>query len=171
MNSASSLGGPYVLVQDDRMNDWVRGIGPDPDPKRGLYGRVCKGGSLIERFDFEGSEVLRISDEPSDLLWRSLFDGGLVVQWVAAESEEDLIRFAETVAAREVWDESCVLRIRSSSVTIMDALGRPGDGEAKIVERLEPGDYQVDACLAEDDDNEALIVRLRRTSSLEVPAE
>ena len=66
------------------LDKWVESMGGVPDPEIGLYGEVCSEQSLMHVIRFEGAEIVRLAEEPSDLFWLPSELGGIVVQWMGA---------------------------------------------------------------------------------------
>ncbi len=162
MQKATSFGGPFVLLPARLVDDWADAVQSDPNPDSGQYGAFCDGDSLIKVFPFHDAETVRLGQEPSELFWLPALDGGLLIQWIGADSLEALIAFAQSVAARDSWDEAIVFNTTEPEMVIMDSCGFDGDDQPKIQFELKPGQHLVQATYAEDSSTMAAVFRLRR---------
>jgi hypothetical protein len=162
MNTATSFGGPFVLLPLDLTGEWSEAIGDSPEPSSGLYGEVCGEASLMHTISFGGAQVLRVAEEPSDLFWEPSDSGGLIIQWIGADSIEQLVDFGRRVTERAVWQEQVEFDVSHAAMRIMDSCGFDDDGQPKIDLQLTPGKYLVEAVYAEDADTMATIFRLTR---------
>ena len=95
MQTATSFGGPFVVLPRRLVSAWVTGIGDRPEQDRGLYGKVCGPHSHMHVIHFHGTDVLRVAEDPGDLYWVPRDGGGLIVQWIAADSLGELIEFGK----------------------------------------------------------------------------
>lgn len=111
---------------------------------------------------FQGVSVVRIADEPGDLFWIPTDRGGLVLQWVGADSLDDLAGFGQKVAAADDWQETLDFTITDPELRIMDSCGFDGDDQPKIDFRVAPGEYRLTARYVEDDDTKATVFRLTK---------
>lgn len=162
METATSFGGPFVLLPKRLAGEWSKAIGDNPEPESGLYGEVCDSQDFMHLISFEGVTVVRIAEDPSDLFWIPTDRGGLVLQWVGADSLDDLIAFGEKVVATNEWQETLEFTIADSELRIMDSCGFDGDDQPKIDFSIDPGKYQISATYAEDDHTMATVFRLTR---------
>ena len=162
MKTATSFGGPFVFIPIDLIDDWVNAMGEAPDSERGLYGKVCGHNSYMHSIPFGGTEVLRIAEDPSDLFWIPREDGGLIIQWIAAESLGDLIAHGEAVAESNQWEEVLSFEVANSRMCIMDSCGFDGDDQPKIDIDLSPGIYEVCATHNEGENTWATVFRVAK---------
>jgi hypothetical protein len=160
METATSFGGPFILIPKRLAGEWSKAIGDSPDPDYGLYGEVCQGEELMHLISFHGVTVVRIAVEPSDLFWVPADQGGLIVQWVGADSLDDLVAFGQKVAASNEWQEMIEFTVLDPDVFIMDSCGFDGDGQPKIDVSVVPGEYEISAKYAEDEKTMASVYRL-----------
>ncbi|MCW1884506.1 immunity 21 family protein [Luteolibacter flavescens] len=167
MKTATSFGGPFILLPHRLAGEWSEALGDRPDTDQGLYGEVCKGTgtSFMSLIPFRGIEVLRISDVPHDLNWVPFHTGGLVIQCDFADSLEQLLDFVAAVAETEIWEERLEMNLDDTAIRIMDSCGFDGDGQPKIDVFLKPGKYRVEAGYAESETVGATIFRLSRLDS------
>jgi len=108
MKTATSFGGPYVLLPKRLFFDWIEAMGDDPNVDSGLYGEVCnspKSSAYAHIVQFLGADVVKVFEMPDDIFWIPLEYGGLLVQWIAADSLENLVDFALETATENEWDE------------------------------------------------------------------
>ncbi|BCX48543.1 conserved hypothetical protein [Haloferula helveola] len=169
METATSFGGPFILLPKKLADEWSKAIGDDPRPDSGLYGEVCQFGSFMHPISFGGVTVVRIGDEPSDLFWVPSNDGGLILQWVGADSLDDLVSFGQRVADGDDWQETLELTLSEGEIRIMDSCGFEGDNQPKIDASLSPGKYRIDAAYAEDENTMATVFRLTKNEQANKP--
>jgi len=169
METAKSLGGQFVLLPSRLAGEWSKAIGDNPEPDSGLYGEVCESKDFMHLISFQGVSVVRIADEPSDLFWIPTDRGGLVLQWVGADSLDDLVAFGEKIAAADEWQETLDFTITDPELRIMDSCGFDGDDQPKIAILVEPGEYQIAATYAEDENTMATVFRLTKKDQANKP--
>ena len=162
METATSFGGPFILLPKCLADEWSEAMGDSPEPDSGLYGEVCRSGDFMHLIPFHGVTVVRIAELPSDLFWIPADRGGLIVQWVGADSLDDLVAFGRKVAAENEWQESLQFTVADQQIRIMDSCGFDGDGQPKIDIAIDPGVYQINAAYAEDDCTMATVFRLTK---------
>ena len=109
---------------------------------------------------FQGVSVVRIAEEPSDLFWIPAERGGLLLQWGGAETLEELVAFGQKVAEANNWQETLDFTIANAELRIMDSCGFDGDNQPKIDFMIDPGEYQIRATYAEDDDAMVTVFQL-----------
>lgn len=112
---------------------------------------------------FQGTQILRVAEMPDDLFWILSDSGGLIIQWVGADSLEQLVDFGRKVAEANAWQESLEFDVEDAAIRIMDSCGFEGDGQPKIDVQLAPGRYQVEAAYAENENTMATLFRLTQT--------
>ena len=162
METATSFGGPYILLPKSLAGEWSLAMGDSPDPDSGLYGEVCQFGSFMHLISFHGVTIVRIAEDPSDLFWIPTDQGGLIVQWLGADSLEDLLAFGQKIAAANEWQDVLEFTVSDADIRIMDSCGFDGDDQPKIDISIPPGEYQIDAAYAEDDATMATVFRLSK---------
>ncbi len=162
MDTATSFGGPFVLLPLELTGEWSEAIGDSPEPDSGLYGEVCGVASLMHMISFHGVQVLRVAEEPGDLFWQPSDSGGLIIQWVGADSISQLLDFGLRVSERAEWQEQVEFDVSRAAMRIMDSCGFDDDGQPKIDFQLKQGKYLVEAVYAEDSDTMATIFQLTR---------
>ena len=149
METATSYGGPFVVLPRSLIAAWVEGIGDRPTPDSGLYGKACGTPGLMHVVPFQGTDVLRIGEDPGDLFWVELPNGGIVIQWIAADSLDELIQFGREVVDRNKWLEELVVEIPEDGIQILDSCGFEGDDQPKIQASVSAGTFQVQATFEE----------------------
>ncbi|MEJ6579276.1 MAG: Imm21 family immunity protein [Akkermansiaceae bacterium] len=167
LKAATSFGGPFVILPRSLTSAWAQEIGDSPTPDEGLYEQVCHVGSLsfMRAIPFQGIEVISIAEQPDDIFWVPQPSGGLIIQWIAADSLEGLIVFSRQAADRRIhWQETLEFEIVESEIRIMDSCGFETDDQPKIDVTLAPGRYQINAAYEEDDDNMAMIFKISLVS-------
>ncbi len=162
VKTATSFGGPFILLPMRLADEWSKAIGDTPEPESGLYGEVCGSEGFMHLISFQGSTVVRIAEEPSDLVWIFTDRGGLILQWVGADSLDDLVAFGQKIAAANEWQETLDFTIADPELRIMDSCGFDGDDQPKIDFSIDPGEYQINATYAEDSDTMATVFRLTK---------
>ena len=162
MNQATSFGGPFVLMPKRLLDKWVESMGGVPDPEIGLYGEVCSEQSLMHVIRFEGAEIVRLAEEPSDLFWLPSELGGIVVQWMGADSAEQLLAYGEKIADEAKWDEELEFEVKESDLVLMDSCGFEGDGQPKIEISLSAGSYKIEAVYSESETVADTVFRIRK---------
>ncbi|MFC0018330.1 Imm21 family immunity protein [Roseibacillus persicicus] len=161
MESATSFGGPFVLLPSDLFSEWVVSIGDKPEPDSGLYGEVCGTNSHMHRIRFKDRDVLRIGEDPGDLYWLPNSSGGLIIQWIAADSLEQLLEFGRFVAEQDSWTEELDIEVVSTSWRLMDSCGFDDDEQPKVDLVLERGLYRVSATYQQNDSTMATVYQLK----------
>lgn len=162
MNTATSFGGPFVLLPLELAAEWSESIGDSPEPSSGLYGEVCGVSSLMHTISFHGVQVLRVAEEPSDIFWDPSDSGGLIIQWIGADSLEQLVEFGRKISDQAEWQERVDFDVVHAAMRLMDSCGFDEDGQPKIDIQLAPGKYLVEAAYAEDEDTMATVFRLTK---------
>ena len=162
METATSIGGPFILLPKKLADDWSKAIGDNPEPDSGLYGEVCVSEGFMHLISFQGMTAVRIAEEPSDLFWIPTDRGGLILQWVGADSLDDLVAFGQKVAATSDWQETLAFTIFDPEQRIMDSCGFRGDDQLKIDLSIAPGEYQISATYAEDENTMATVFQLTK---------
>jgi len=167
METATSFGGPFAVLPKSLVASWIEGIGDQPTPDSGLYGKACGTPGLMHVVPFHGTDVLRIGEDPGDLFWVQLPNGGVVIQWIAADLLKDLIQFGREVASRDKWMEELVVEIPEGEIQIMDSCGFEGDDQPKIRASVSPGDYKVQATHEDGDWTMATIFKFTKIENHE----
>lgn len=162
METATNFGGPYVLLPKRLAREWSMAIGDDPVPESGLYGEVCWSQDFMHLISFQGVTVVRIADDPCDLFLIPNDRGWLVLQWVAADSLDDLVAFGQKVVSADEWQETLEFTITDRELRIMDSCGFDGDDQPKIDFLVDPGEYQISATYAEDENTMATVFQLTK---------
>jgi hypothetical protein len=162
MKTATSFGGPFILLPKKLAGEWSKALGDSPEPDSGLYGEVCRSEDFMHLISFQGVTLVRIAEVPSDLFWIPTDQGGLIVQWVGADSIDDLVAFGQKIAASNEWQERLEFTVLDREIRIMDSCGFDGDGQPKIDISIDPGVYQIVAAYAEDDDTMATVFQLTK---------
>ena len=163
LKAATSFGGPFVILPRNLTTALVEEIGTSPTPDEGIYEQVCHVGTLgfMRSVPFQGIEVISIAEHPDDIFWVPRQSGGLIIQWIAADSLEGLIAFGKQVAdRRNHWQETLEFEILDAEMRIMDSCGFETDGQPKIDVTLPHGRYRINAAYEEDEDTMAMIFEI-----------
>ena len=59
METATSFGGPFILLPKSLAGEWSKAMGDSPDPASGLYREVCQFGSFMHLISFYGVTIVR----------------------------------------------------------------------------------------------------------------
>jgi hypothetical protein len=163
MKTATSFGGPFVLLPKRLFSDWVEGIGDAPDIDSGLYGEVCNspmGNAFAHIVPFMGGDIVRLCEMPDDLFWIPLDYGGVLAQCIAADSLEAFVEFALETATQNEWDEVIEFKVTEREFIVMDSCGFDGDDQPKIDLNLEPGMHRIESTYKEGESTYAYVFRI-----------
>ncbi len=170
----ASEGGPLLLLDRGLSEYWTGvftpGANPEEDPLEGTdYGRACAVEEYLGVVDVGPGRGVVLGDEPTATAWLPVSEGGgVLVRWVAAESEEDVVAALGDLESAE-WEPAGVsLEVTSGELVLFDAAcarGNCGPDSAgsvgSLVIELEPGMYTFETAeYGSDDDTELLLHRL-----------
>ena len=179
-------GGPLIVIPAEIAHHW-RGdeaIWPPTGDlsliwetvrKNSDYGRACNVDGYLGVLEVGPGMCLVLGDEPMQTTMLPTEGGCLIVRWMYAESEEDVLSAARSVP-EDLWEETPHrIDVGIGGLLILDSAypgdGRPtacGDGAnvSWLNVALPPGTYTVDTADYHPDDLTRLILhRLRRSGS------
>lgn len=163
MKTATSFGGPFVLIPERLFYDWVEGVGYVPEIDSGLYGEACnspRGSAYAHIIQFMGVDIVRLCEMPDDLYWIPLEYGGILAQCIAANSLEEFVEFSLETATRNEWDEVIEFKVTDREFIVMDSCGFDEDNQPKIDLNLEPGMHRIEATYREGETTYAYVFRI-----------
>lgn len=166
--TATSFGGPYVLLPKRLFTSWGEEIGENANTDSGMYGEVCNFSRdcvLAHVIPFLDAEVVRLCVMPDDIYWVPLDYGGLVVQWFTGDSSQEFLDYMWETVAMNQWEERIEFEVHDREFLIMDSLGDDRDGQPKIHLTLEPGLHRVESLYRETSTIDGYILRISRTDS------
>jgi hypothetical protein len=156
MKWIESAGGPLVLVSRDDATTW--------SGYEGDYEIACAVEDLAGVIQFgrdgDGKVALVIWGEP--LMTTYLADENMLVQWIYADTEDDLLRMVDNKLPTADWQHGPSITL-AHSLVLFDAAIPGGELDlADILEvQLEPGSYRIHiADVASNDRHAARLHRL-----------
>jgi len=183
-NSASTWvtcdGGPLLLVAEEYLLAWTGAANPspgrkveaqfrwNPDGPATDYDRACDVDDWLGLIDVaQGKGLVLGGGEPFMTTWLPLSDGGLLVRWVCADSEEELIAAAHVIPDSAYVDSGLFLHVGDSPLVLLAACESVDDQiYPRFQFRLLPGEYSIVTSEYDADENTSLIChRLKRTSA------
>jgi Immunity protein 21 len=182
----NSLGGPLIVIPAEIAHHW-RGIETtlpatgDPATIRDAvlkssdYSRACSVDGYLGVLEVGPGECLVLGDDPMQTAILPTIDGGLIVRWMYAESEEELLRAVRPVP-EDVWEQTPHrLLVGSGGLLVFDSVYSGDDlpstcGEGANVSWIkvpvQMGTYEVDTADYQPNDSTRLILhRVRRSHS------
>jgi len=179
----ASLGGPLILVPVEVAHLWrgTDGIGPSSEVWESWgqddfpgtdYGRACGVDDYLGVLACGPGECLILGDEPMQATILPASDGGLIVRWMWAECEEDVIQVIRSVP-EDVWEAiSHRFNVGEGDLLLFDS-AYPGDDLPTtsagtnvpwLRVSVPRGTYEIDTADYEPDQRTRLILhRLRRS--------
>jgi hypothetical protein len=149
-------GGPLVLVSRDDASTW--------SGHEGDYEAACAVEDLAGVIQFgsdnDGKLALVIWGEP--LMTTYLADDNILVQWICADTEDDLLRMIDNELPTADWEHGPSIKL-AHRLVLFDAAVPGGElNLADVLEvQLEPGIYRVHTTdVASDDRHAARLYRL-----------
>jgi hypothetical protein len=176
-------GGPLILVPVEVALHWrgTDGIGPSSKVKVSWgeddfsgtdYGRACGVDDYLGVLACGPGDCLILGDEPMQTTFLPMKDCGLIVRWMWAECEEDVLRAVRSVP-ENVWEATPHrLQVGEGDLLLFDS-AYPGDDLPKTGDGAEipwlklpvpRGTYEIDTADYQPDERTRLILhRLRRS--------
>lgn len=115
-----SAGGPLVMMPRSRAPAW-RGVTGDH------YEEACQINDFAGVLAREWGDILVLDGEPLPTTWLVRPDGLVIVRWVAANSEAELLEFATRwTPDHRPADERLAIRLLEEPYVIFDS-GQPGE--------------------------------------------
>ena len=182
----STGGGPLIVIPVEIAAYWrgCEGIGAaegdlfsirETMRKSTDYGRACGVDDYLGVLPVGPGECLVLGDEPLQTAFLPITDGWLIVRWVHAECEEDVVRAVQSIP-EDVWAATPHrLQVDSGGLLLSDSAFPGDDLPSTSVEGPFPwlrvpvpeGTYEIDTADYEPDEHTRLILhRLRQAASL-----
>ena len=184
-----SYGGPLLLVPGEHLPSWG-GVEPPADGRRieaqfrfsgqddpaTDYDRACDVTGWLGLLDIGAGHGIVLGGEPLDTAWQASAaagerdddTGGLLIRWVYANNEADVIEALNHVP-KTVWrDEGLVLSVGREPLYLLDAAcpGSELEGDDHLKIHLTPGRYSIATAEYEPENHTSLLLhRLARMSS------
>jgi hypothetical protein len=158
-------GGAFILLPLELRKAWD-GAGDDPDDPKSDYARTRPFAGKLGVLKV-GAGTALILGTPEETAWWPLPDGGLFVQRLAGEEEEDLVAAVEAALAGGEWTRSDVsFEVGDKGrLALMDSADAYADTEKedRIEVPLPAGKYGVELRDVKDEDDELdlHLIRLR----------
>lgn len=158
-------GGPFILLPLELKKAW-KGVGDDEDEDEASdYERAEEFLSTVGVLDVGDGKAL-ILGEAEVTAFRPTKDGGVLIQRVFGEEDEDVIAAVDEAIASGKWKATKhVLPIAGNGkVALFDSAYAYEDADEDEVLKiaLAPGSYAIDTARVKTKDVEAGLVRLRR---------
>lgn len=186
MTWVNSGGGPLIVIPSEVAHHW-RGDGKlglhngdlsmvwDTVRKHTDYGRACGVADYLGVLEVGPGECLVLGDEPMLTTILPTNDGVLIVRWMYAESEEEVLRAAQSLP-EDIWEAmSHQVYVGGGGLVLFDS-AYPGDDLPSTCDDgasvpwmkvpVPMGTYEVDTADYQPDASTRLILhRLRRSRS------
>jgi hypothetical protein len=173
-----SNGGPLLLLPRELLRHWTGVDAPrdgrvvearfrwNPEQPASDYDLACDVAGYTGVLPVGPGWGLVIGDEPNPARWLARDDGGIIVRWEAAPSDEAMDAAIRGLPAALQWEAEGEFRVFASPLELFDS-GEPGL-EALMPRAtidLAPGVYQVEQTRYAPDEEVALhLIRLRRAA-------
>ncbi|MFE6050966.1 Imm21 family immunity protein [Kitasatospora sp. NPDC056446] len=154
MEWIDSEGGPLVLVPEAALGAWTGCAGAD-------YDRACGTDGHLGLLDVGGAQALVLGEEPASTTY--LPEQGLLLRWVAAESEEAVLAALPRALRLAAWEPETVWEVAGGPVYLFDAgwTGAESAAEGRLRLDLAAGRHRVRAAYVEPDgETSVMLVRL-----------
>lgn len=176
-----SGGGPLLLTPGEYLPSWG-GIEPPSDGRQVEarfrwngqdepatdYDRACDVEGWLSPLDIGAGQGLVLGGEPLATAWqaslasheRDARQGGILIRWVCANSETDVISALEHGSEATWQDDGVVLRIGREPLYLLDAAyaGSQLEGDDYMTIHLPPGNYSIATTGYEPDRQTSLLV-------------
>jgi hypothetical protein len=155
-----SAGGPLIVMPSSALAKW-RGAPVDFDPSDldtwGDYGRACQIDGYAGTLDAGDDQALVLGDEPASTTY--LPEQWLIVRWIYADSEADVIRLIPNAVETANWEDTGTWTTGGPGKLFDSALaGDKLEHEHHLRVDVAPGTYQVRTAYVEPDDQTALVL-------------
>ena len=164
-------GGPLILLSEQLLAHWsgldapkagrvVKSEGRwDPAGPSTDYDRACDVDALIAGIDVGAGSGIILGGEPAATTFLVRPNGGLLVRWIQADSETELMRRLEGKSFEPDGDNVAMIELRPGPLVLFDAAcpGHEVDGD-RIVIDLHPGRYMASAMEFEPDESTKMVV-------------
>ena len=167
-----SGGGPLLLLDQGLAEHWTGiftpGADPEEDPLEGTdYGRACEVEDYLDIIDIGLGQGVVLGGEPAPTTWWPLPEGGgLLVRWLGAEREEDVIA-AVSDPSDVAWEAANIeLHVTSRTLLLLDSAcsaaecepGAVGGLADSLAIDIKPGTYRFDTALLEPNESMSLLL-------------
>lgn len=126
--------------------------------------QLLEGNEWLKTVPVEDVLVLRMGEGPYPVLWLPRADGALAVQWQGADSEEQLLAFAQRHEATDEWDEEITFDTGDGLFYLCEH-AEALFGDTPLCEvTLPPGTCRVTAKWLENESVMAILFRFTRIS-------
>ncbi|WP_459649668.1 Imm21 family immunity protein [Kitasatospora sp. Ki12] len=156
-----SEGGPLVLVPGTALAAWTGCAGAD-------YDRACRVDGFTGPLDVGGAQALVLGEEPMSTAY--LPEQGLLLRWMAAESEEAVLAAVPQALRLASWEPESAWEVPDGPVYLFDAgwTGEESAAEHRLRLDLPAGRHRVRAAHVEPDE-ETMLVLVRLEAADEDP--
>jgi hypothetical protein len=103
MKWIESLGGPLVLLPTNKMQLWLGNAGPSK-PEESHYELACDIKGFCGTLTINDIQAFVVADESNPTTWIPNSEGGQLIRWMAANSEEQLMSTAKTIMEKQHLD-------------------------------------------------------------------
>jgi hypothetical protein len=167
---------PLLLVEKEVLHAWEGTDIPsdgrtvearfrwNPDGPATDYDRACDVDDYLGLIDVGNGKGLVLGDEPLMTTWLPLEDSGLLVRWICADSEAELLEAAQNIPDDAYDDCGLSFIVKEPPLVLFAACE---SGEEPIYDRIEikipPGSYRISTKRHEADETTAVLChRLER---------
>jgi Immunity protein 21 len=163
MKWLETTGGPFILMPKTSVPSWHGCAEGQSDVSD--YSRACAIDDWIGVIPVVEQDALVLGDEPSPVTWLQHEDGGILIRWVGADSETDLIRLAQEAIAQRKPDAVMALKVCTANWLMIDS-SCPGDMlEDSIPIVLPVGICRVSSIYVETEQTMVIVNEIRRAST------
>lgn len=184
-----SNGGPLLLVPGEQLPSW-EGTEPPSDGRQidaqfrwngedapaSDYDRACDINGWLGLLDVGAGHAIVLGGEPLGTAWQASAGAsesgvntcGILIRWVHANSESDVIEALEHVPETVWQDTGLLLSVGREPLCLLDAAypGSELEGDDHLTIQLPPGKYSIATAEYEPDSHTHLLLhRLTRRSS------
>lgn len=156
-------GGPFVLLPLERKKQW-HGTGDEDEGTPNDYARAQALGTGVGVIRAGDGEVL-ILGSPEITAFLPLEDGGVLIQRVFGDEDDDVLSAAEAAAKSADWKRlPATFDVGKGKLVLFDAACdyETSDEDERLKITLAPGKYSIERATVKTDDVELGLVRLRR---------
>jgi hypothetical protein len=164
MNWIESAGGPLIFVPFEVAAYWG-GVRPNSSGVSD-YDRACMIDDELEFVSLGERLALALGDEPFPTMILPRSDGGLLVRWVYANSDEEIIKLAAEADHLAVEETGLCIDVPRSETWLLFDSGEPGDASHDEVAELplDRGRYHISRMIfAPDADTKFLVYKITKT--------
>lgn len=166
----SGSGGPLILLPEELLSHWSGIDAPegrvvesegrwDPAGPATDYDRACDVDTPIAGIDVGAGSGIILGGEPAATTFLPRPNGGLLLRWVRADSEADVLRRIRGRSFEADGDDVAMIEVRPGPLLLFDAACPGYEVESdRLVIDLHPGRYLASAVDFEPDESTQLIV-------------